>query len=72
MTLRRLTLRGVDFFELILIYPRKRIFQQTILACLSGAQVDSIHGGEKIPKISRDTTTLNDELLWSKTKNTYK
>ena len=55
-----------------LISPRKRIFQQTILACLSGAQVDSIHGGEKIPKISRDTTTLNDELLWSKTKNTYK
>ena len=51
-------MHGVEFFELkIRISPRKRIFEQTFLACLSGAQVGSIHE-KKIANKSRDPATL--------------
>ena len=44
-TLRRLTLRWVDFFEILKFkYIRENeSFSKTILACLLGAQVGWIH-----------------------------
>ena len=57
-TPRRLTLRGVEFFELKFEYLRKNeFFSKTILNCLSGAQVGWIHRIKKRQQ-SGDTATL--------------
>ena len=63
LTPRSVSLRGVEFFEQKLrIFPRNRNLRKIILACLSGAQVVSIH--EKIAKKSCDTATLRmDDVL---------
>ena len=62
MTLRRLTLRGVEFFELqIRISLRKRIFQQNNYSLLTMGPEGSIH--EKNAKNSRDTASLSLVLV---------
>ena len=54
----------MEMFESIKNLFRKYLlknesFSKTILACLSGAQVGSIHEEKKCNKKSRDTATLN-------------
>ena len=61
MTPRRLTLRGVGFFELKIRISWRNFFRKTILAYLSGAQVDWIHRIKKCQK-SRGTATLTLHL----------
>ena len=52
-TLRSVSQRGVTYFPNISAKKSK-----TILTCLSGAQVDSIHEEKKIAQKYRDTATL--------------